>query len=111
MKIMPIKFAYDIIKEIINRGKISVKNDCVTGEEFEKWLRGENMNCVIHNVANIHIGKPVTSNNRGEHFNLTDGEQYVVIGFDGDCIKIKNDIGKEELYSLEYFYEFEELFW
>ena len=39
---MPIKFADDIIKEIINRGKISVKNDCVTGEEFEKWLRREN---------------------------------------------------------------------
>ena len=38
---MPIKFADDIIKEIINRGKISVKN-CVTGEEFEKWLRREN---------------------------------------------------------------------
>ena len=39
---MPIKFADDIIKEIINRGKISVKNDCVTGEEFEKWLRRDN---------------------------------------------------------------------
>ena len=39
---MPIKFADDIIKEIINRGKISVKNDCVTGVEFEKWLRREN---------------------------------------------------------------------
>lgn len=36
---MPIKFADDIIKEIINRGEISVKNNCVTGEEFEKWLR------------------------------------------------------------------------
>lgn len=78
---MPIKFADDIIKEIINRGKISVKNNCATGEEFEKWLRGENMNCVIHNVANVHIGKPVTSNNRGEQFNLTDGKQYMVIGF------------------------------
>lgn len=35
---MPIKFADDIIKEIINRGEICVKNNCVTGEEFEKWL-------------------------------------------------------------------------
>ena len=42
VKIMPIKFADDIIKEIINRGKISVKNNCVTGVEFEKWLRREN---------------------------------------------------------------------
>jgi predicted Ser/Thr protein kinase len=42
VKIMPIKFADDIINEIINRGKISVKNNCVTGEQFEKWLRREN---------------------------------------------------------------------
>ena len=39
---MPIKFVDNIIKEIINRGKISVKNNCVTGEEFEKWLRRGN---------------------------------------------------------------------
>ena len=42
VKIMPIKFADDITKEIINRDKIPVKNSCVTGEEFEKWLRREN---------------------------------------------------------------------
>lgn len=107
---MSVKFTKDLIKEIDSSDKIPVKNDCVTGDEFEKWLRGENMNYVIHNVANVCIGKPVTSNNRGEQFNLTDGKQYIVIGFDGDCIKIKNDIGKEEWYSLEYFYEFEELF-
>lgn len=70
------------------------------------------MNCVMHkNIVNIEIGEPVTSNNRGEQFNLTDGKQYLVTGFDGDCIKIKNDIDKEEWYSLEYFCEFEELFW
>lgn len=107
---MSVKFAKDLIKEINNHDKIPVKNDCATGEGFEKWLRGGIMNCVIHNVANVEIGKPVTSNNRGEQFNLTDGKQYLVTGFDGDCIKIKNDIGKEEWYSLEYFYEFEELF-
>ena len=53
VKIMPIKFADDIIKEIINRGKISVKNNCVTGEQFEEWLRRENevngntLNCIF----------------------------------------------------------------
>lgn len=40
---MSVKFAKDLIKEIDNSDKIPVKNDCVTGEEFEKWLRGENM--------------------------------------------------------------------
>ena len=39
---MSVKFAKDIIKEIDNSDKIPVKNDCVTGEEFEKWLRREN---------------------------------------------------------------------
>lgn len=40
---MSVKFAKDIIKEINNSDKIPVKNDCATGEEFEKYLRGENM--------------------------------------------------------------------
>ena len=50
---MPIKFADDIIKEIINRGKISVKNKCVTIEQFEECLRRENevngntLNCIF----------------------------------------------------------------
>lgn len=33
----------DLIKEINNHDKIPVKNDCATGEGFEKWLRGKNM--------------------------------------------------------------------
>ena len=40
---MSVKFAKDLIKEINNNDKIPVKNDCATGDEFEKWLRGENM--------------------------------------------------------------------
>lgn len=48
---MPIKFADDIIKEIINRGEISVKNNCVTGEEFEKWLRRENFDKEIVEIV------------------------------------------------------------
>lgn len=40
---MSVKFAKDIIKEINNHDKILVKNNCVTGEEFERWLRGEKM--------------------------------------------------------------------
>lgn len=40
---MSVKFAKDLIKEINNHDKIPVKNDCATGEEFERWLRGKNM--------------------------------------------------------------------
>lgn len=36
---MSIKYADDIIKEIEERGQIQVPEGCVTGEEFEKWLR------------------------------------------------------------------------
>ena len=36
---MAIKFADEIVKEIEERGQIQVQDDCVTGEEFEKWLK------------------------------------------------------------------------
>lgn len=36
-------------------------------------------------------------------FNLTAGKKYKVLGFDGDCIKVKNDLGNEEWYSTDYF--------
>ena len=43
---MSVKFAKDIIEEINNSDKNSVKkNDCATGEEFEKWLRCGSMTC------------------------------------------------------------------
>ena len=36
---MSIKFADEIAKEIKERGQIQVPDSCITGEEFEKWLR------------------------------------------------------------------------
>lgn len=44
---MSVKFAKELIKEIDNSDKIPVKNDCATGEEFEKWLRREKKTTVI----------------------------------------------------------------
>lgn len=37
-----IKYAEDIVKEIDERGTIKIPDNCVTGEEFEKWLYEEN---------------------------------------------------------------------
>ena len=37
-----IKFAEDIVKEMDERGAISVPENCMTGEEYEKWLYKEN---------------------------------------------------------------------
>lgn len=39
---MSVKFAKDLIKEINNSDKIPIKISCVTGDEFEKWLRRRN---------------------------------------------------------------------
>lgn len=41
---MPIKYADDIIKEIEERGQIQIPEGCVTGEEFEEWLRRDKNN-------------------------------------------------------------------
>ena len=41
---MSIKFADEIVKSIEERMKFQIPDDCVTGEEFEKWLKREYMN-------------------------------------------------------------------
>lgn len=35
---MAIKYADEIVKEIEERDTITIPDDCVTGEEFEKWM-------------------------------------------------------------------------
>lgn len=68
------------------------------------------MNGVIKNtVAVVKIGQPVTANKHAEDFNLTEGRKYTVLGYDGDIL-VKNDLGYEEFYSKEYFYEYQELY-
>ena len=60
-------------------------------------------------VVVVEIGQPVTANERAEDFNLTEGRQYTVLGYDGDIL-VKNDLGKEEFYSKDYFYEYQGLY-
>lgn len=67
MKIMSIRFADDIIKEIINRDKIPVKNDCVTGEQFEKWLRGEKKTIVIELENSLPLDCEVKINGQNKN--------------------------------------------
>ena len=42
-----IKMAKDIIKDIENRGQISVPDGYITGEAFEKWLYEDNEKLAI----------------------------------------------------------------
>lgn len=68
------------------------------------------MNGVIKNtVVVVKTGQPVTANKHAEDFNLTEGRKYTVLGYDGDIL-VKNDLGNEEFYSKEYFYEYQELY-
>ena len=48
---MGIKFADEIVKEIKERGQIQVPDGCVTGEEFDKWLREMNINLTSKEIA------------------------------------------------------------
>ena len=48
---MSIKLADEIAKEIKERGQIQVPYSCVTGEEFEKWLREKNINLTPKEIA------------------------------------------------------------
>lgn len=48
---MDIKYANEIVKEIEERGEIQVPDGCVTGEEFEKWLRDRDINLTRKEIA------------------------------------------------------------
>ena len=52
-----IKYAKEIIKDIESRGSISVPDDCVTGEEYEKWMR-ENTPLTIVNEDGTPFDPP-----------------------------------------------------
>lgn len=69
------------------------------------------MNSVIEEkIINISIGKNVTANPYAEEFNLTSDKEYTVLGFAGDCIQVKNDLGVIEWYSFDYFREFAHMY-
>ena len=41
-----IKFANEIIKEM-EKKQVQVPDNCIVGEEFEKWLRDKNTNTTV----------------------------------------------------------------
>ena len=53
----------------------------------------------------VKIEEYAEANEFAQEFNLTAGKKYKVLEFNGDCIKVENDLGNEEWYSLDYFYE------
>lgn len=67
------------------------------------------MNGITKQVM-VTFGEPVTANAFAEAYNLTSDKEYIVKGYDGDCIMIQNDIGEDEWYSLDYFREFDDRF-
>ncbi len=69
----------------------------------------KHMNGIIEKEAVITQGEYVTATTHAEEFHLTPGQQYKVLGYNGDIL-VKNDLGKEEYYSLEYFEEYQEMY-
>ena len=50
---MNIKLAEDIVKEMEERGTITVPQGCVTGEDFEEWLYEQ----VVNKIKKTKEGK------------------------------------------------------
>ena len=61
-------------------------------------------------IAHVAIGEIVTATQFAADFDLTEDKEYKVLDYDGDCILIKDDLGVENWYSLEYFKEFSGLY-
>ena len=61
-------------------------------------------------IAHIAIGELVTATQFAADFNLTREKEYEVLDYDGDCILIRDDLGVEGWYALEYFREFSGLY-
>lgn len=58
----------------------------------------------VEKIVHFSIGEPVTA--RESIFGLTACKKYMVLGYGGDCIQIKNDLDEEGWYAIEYFQEF-----
>lgn len=54
---MAIQFAKDIVKQIEERGPITVSEDCVTGEAFERWLIEENSSISEDDWINVNMNE------------------------------------------------------
>ena len=51
----------------------------------------------------VDIGDDIVANEHGEEFNLSPGSKYKLLGCDGDCVKVENDLGIENFYAVDYF--------
>lgn len=58
----------------------------------------------------VTLGEPVTANQMAGEFNLTPDKEYLVKGYDGDCIMVEDNNGNDLWYSLDYFKEFADRF-
>ena len=54
----------------------------------------------------ISIGDTVTATMQGSYFHLTPGKIYTVLDVAGLYVKVENETGVLDFYSLEYFEEF-----
>lgn len=57
----------------------------------------------IDSLDLVSIGDMIICNSDGAQFNLTEGKEYKLLGYGGGLVKVKNDLGIEDWYSVDYF--------
>ena len=58
----------------------------------------------IEFVDLVSIGDMIVANEYGAQFNVTENKEYRLLAYSGNCVKIIDDTGKEDWYSVDYFH-------
>ena len=52
----------------------------------------------------VSIGDMIVTNEEGAQFDVTENKEYRLLAYCGNLVKIIDDTGKEEWYSVDYFH-------
>ena len=52
----------------------------------------------------VSIGDMIVANEEGAQFDVTENKEYRLLAYCGNCVKIVDDSGKEEWYSVDWFH-------
>lgn len=52
----------------------------------------------------VSIGDLIIANAAGSEFNLTEGKEYKLLKYNGDCVLVVDDTNNKEWYSVDYFH-------
>ena len=58
----------------------------------------------IEHMDLVSIGDMIVANEDGAQFDVTQNKEYRLLAYFGGCVKIIDDTGKEDWYSVDYFH-------